>query len=181
MFGVGRPACDLPAAAASLCVDVFVPDAPTDTPSSSLQGSAAAAAVAADWNFFFVCLSLTHPDPPHSRTLGIHPDYTTNKRRSVFFLWLGRLQQRPFLSSLSTLIPHLILSLPSKLPPANEPFPVFFRLIYGRAAGGAEEEEKRKRSKVRQSERAKERAEGGKVFKSSARKKELARNLATFI
>lgn len=56
---------------------------------------------------------------------------------------------------------------------------MFFRLIYGRAAGGAEEEEEeRKRSKVRQSERA---SRGGKVFKSSARKKELARNLAAFI
>lgn len=99
VFGVGPPACDLPAAA-SLCVDVFVPDAESDTPSSSLQGSAGAAA--ADWNFFFVCLSLTHPNPPapppHSRTLGIHPDYTANKRRSVFFFLPGRLQLRPFLS-----------------------------------------------------------------------------------
>lgn len=165
-------------------MDVFVPDAPTDTPSSSLRGSAAAAA---DWNFFFfVCLSLTHPNLPpprppqrHSHTLGIHPDYTANKRRSVFlfcFFLAGRLQQRPFLPPPPS-IPHLILSLPSELPPANEPFPVFFRLIYGRAAGGAEEEE-RKRSKVRQSERA---SRGGKVFKSSARKKELARNLAAFI
>lgn len=29
--------------------------------------------------------------------------------------------------------------LPSSQPPANEPFPVFFRLIYGLTAGGAEE------------------------------------------
>lgn len=165
-------------------MDVFVPDAPTDTPSSSLRGSAAAA----DWNFFFfVCLSLTHPNLPpprppttlsHTRnTPGLHGKQTAECFFVLFFL-AGRLQQRPFLSPPPPSIPHLILSLPSELPPANEPFPVFFRLIYGRAAGGAEEEEERKRSKVRQSERA---SRGGKVFKSSARKKELARNLAAFI
>lgn len=32
----------------------------------------------------------------------------------------------------------LLPVLPSLLPPANEPFPVFFRLIYGLAVGGAE-------------------------------------------
>lgn len=151
-------------------VDVFVPDAPTDAPNSSLQGSTAAVA---DWNFFFVCLPLTLPNPPP------HSEYTriTRQTNGRVFFWGGQGSSSSALSLSSLpLIPHLIpYPLPFKLPPANEPFPVFFRLIYGRAAGGAEEEEKRKRSKVRRSER------GRKAFKSSAQKREHARHLAGFI
>lgn len=67
---------------------------------------------------------------------------TQNKRRSgeggsspIFFFFISHLALLPF------------SSLPLQLLSTNEPFPVFFRLIYGRAACGAEDRRPRDREK----------------------------------
>lgn len=92
------------------------------------------------------------PLSSHSEYLGLHSKQTAEYFTGEVpaFLRFSPDSRPPLL---------LLLSSPSELPPANEPFPVFFRLIYGRAAGGAEE---RKRSKVSERRRT---GRGRLVFK----------------
>lgn len=76
----------------------------------------------------------------HSEYIGLH-----SKQTAEYFTGEAPAFLRFSPDSRPPLLLLLLLSSPSELSPANEPFPVFFRLIYGRATGGAKE---RKWSKV---------------------------------